>query len=109
MEAEAGKVLLQYGALGAIAVFAIMGVIWYGRSARKDMQRMLEINQQNHLEYSRATQEAQKEFTDYLKQQATQAFQTNAAFVEAIQDLRAGIQNTNDRIDKWLGRHTGGV
>jgi hypothetical protein len=109
MQGEAEAVLLQYGALGAIAVFAIFGVGWYGRGARKDMQRMLEINQQNHQEYSQATALAQKEFTDYLKQQANQAYTTNAAFVEAIGDLRMSLDETNGRIDKWLGRHTGGV
>lgn len=101
MEHEAAKVLLQYGALGAIAVFSILGVIWYGRGARKDMQRMLEINQQNHIQYAKASADAQKEFTDYLKQQANQAFETNAAFVQAISDL-------STKIDKWLGRHVAG-
>jgi hypothetical protein len=99
---EATVVLLQYGALGAIAVFAILGVTWYGRNARKDMQRMLEINQQNHLEFQKLTRAAQTEFTDYLKHQTSQAYQTNAAFVEAIREVKQSVAEMSNRVDRWL-------
>lgn len=89
MENQAVTVLLQYGALGAIAVFAIFGVIWYGRSARQDMRAMLENSKHER-----------DQFTSYLIAQAAREQKTNEAFVEAIQAL-------SSRIDVWLGKRIG--
>lgn len=91
MSAEASAVLLQYGALGAIALVSIMGTAWLVRGMRNDVHSMIQANAKSN-----------KQFTDYLieqtrteAQKANQAFETNRAFVTAINALTA-------RIDKYI-------
>lgn len=80
--------LLQYGALGAIALCSIVGTAWIVKGMRSDVHDMIQTNQKSN-----------KAFTDYLVEQSRnlaeqnrQAYITNAGFVTALNRL-------TDRID----------
>lgn len=84
-----GPELLQYGALGAIALCSIVGTAWIVKGMRSDVHDMIQTNQKSN-----------KAFTDYLVEQSRtlaeqnrQAYITNAGFVTALNRLTDRIDN----------------
>lgn len=81
---DAGAVLLQYGALGAIVAFTIVGVAWLFKTMRSDMVTLVDANKSEIHAMINQNARQTKEFTDFLRQQIRQQMQTNNAFVHAL-------------------------